>query len=560
MGVDAFKLKIVLIVTVGFGLASILGYISQRLKLSPLLGYLLAGYLIGPYSPGFVADVEISEQLAEIGVILMMFGVGVHFKWEDLVSVKNVAIPGAICQTLIATVISAYLIQQLGWSLEVGVVIGLAIGVASTVVLMRVLTDNHILHTPQGHIAVGWLIVEDILTVVALIVLPSLALPSQGSAFTIYSLAGSIAVALGKFALLALVMFTVGRACVKYILFKIARLHSQELFTVTVLALTFVIATGSALLFGASIVLGAFIAGMVIGQTDVRHQATVNSLPLKDAFVVIFFLSVGMLFNPPEILGNLPLFLIILGVVLFVKPLTAFLLVKLMRYPLRTALTVAIALAQIGEFSFILSEEAMKLKILPDEGYDIVVACALISIAINPLLFGLVDRIALYVQKKASEAVRETDYVSTDLPRAVIVGHGPIGQKVAQVLVSAGFSPTIIDSDLDMVADLTRQHKHALYGDASVPNLLEIAHLETASLLVITVSEIESTVGMIRSARHLHAKLPILARASLISERALLENLDVSVICSEEESAKAFEAELLSFIENMYSEPVFKPE
>lgn len=549
MGVEAFKLKIVLIVTVGFGLASILGYVSQRLKLSPLLGYLLAGYLIGPYSPGFVADVEISEQLAEIGVILMMFGVGMHFKWEDLVSVKNVAIPGAIGQTLIATLVSAYLIKLLGWSLEAGIVVGLAIGVASTVVLMRVLTDKHLLHTSQGHIAVGWLIVEDMLTVVALIVLPSLALALQGSASTLYGLAGSIVTAVGKFVLLALVMFTVGRTCVKYILFKIARLHSQELLTVTVLALTFVIATGSALLFGASIVLGAFIAGMVIGQTDVRHQASANSLPLKDAFVVIFFLSVGMLFNPPEILKNFPLFLIILGVVLFVKPLTAFLLVKLMRYPLKTALTVAVALAQIGEFSFILSEEAMKLKILPDEGYDIIVACALISIAINPLLFTMIDRFTFYAQKKASETAREIDHVSTGLPRAIVVGYGPIGQKVVQVLTGAGFAPTIIDSDLDTVAALTRQQQHALYGDASVPNILEIAHVETACVLVITVSGIDATVRMIHSVRHLNAKIFVLARASLISERALLENLGVSVICSEEESVKAFEGELLSVIE-----------
>lgn len=551
MEIDAFKLKIVLIVTVGFGLASILGYISQRLKLSPLLGYLLAGYIIGPYSPGFVADAEISEQLAEIGVILMMFGVGMHFKWEDLAKVKYIAIPGAVGQTLAATVISAILIHQIGWSLESGIVIGLAIGVASTVVLIRVLSDYNVLHSPQGHVAVGWLIVEDILTVIALILLPTLALSLQGGSITYWGIGSSILIAMGKFVLLTLLMFTVGRSCVKYILFHIARMRSQELFTVTVLALTFLIATGSALLFGASIALGAFIAGMVIGQTDVRHQASANALPLKDAFVVIFFLSVGMLFNPPEILNHFPLFLIILAVVLLVKPVAAFLLVKIMRYPLKTALTVAIALAQIGEFSFILSEEAMKLKLLPDEGYDIIVACALISIAINPLLFGLVDSLSQYFHKKESEAAEETNLVQTELPGAIIVGFGPIGKKMAHILESAGFSPTIIDSNVDTITALTEQGKHALYGDASVPNILEIAHVENAYLLVITVPEIDSTISMIHSARQLHPKIPIFARCSFISDSVQLEELEVTVICSEAESLKAFETEVINTIDHI---------
>lgn len=381
---EYLNLKIVLILTVGFSLASILGYLTHRLKLSPILGYLIAGYLIGPYFPGFVADVKLSEQLAEIGVILMMFGVGLHFKWQDLMNVKFIAIPGAIGQTLIAATCGALLLYMSGWTLEAGIIFGLAIGVASTVVLVRVLTDNSLLHTPQGHICVGWLIVEDLITVIVLLLVPTLA---AGNEMTMQSVALSIAVALFKFFLLAVIMFTIGRSFVGYALEKVVQTKSHELFTLTILALTFIIATGSALVFGTSIALGAFIAGMVIGQTNLRRQVSNNALPLKDAFVVIFFLSVGMIFNPHAIVDHFFLFISTLGIILILKPLTAFVISVTLKYPYKTALTVAIALAQIGEFSFILAEEAMKFKILPDDGYDIIVACALVSISINPLLF-----------------------------------------------------------------------------------------------------------------------------------------------------------------------------
>ena len=384
MPTEYLNLKIVLILTVGFSLAAILGYFTQRLKLSPILGYLLAGYLIGPYFPGFVADIKVAEQLAEIGVILMMFGVGLHFKWRDLMDVKNIAIPGAIGQTIIAAIAGALIIYMQGWSIEAGIIFGLAIGVASTVVLVRVLTDHHLLNTTQGHICVGWLIVEDIITVLVLLLVPSLAV---GHEYTVQAIALSILYALLKFLMLAVLMFTVGRACVSYALSKIVHTRSHELFTLTVLALTFIIATGSAIIFGTSIALGAFIAGMVIGQTNVRKQVSKNTMPLKDAFVVIFFLSVGMIFNPYAIASHFFLFISILAVILLLKPLTAFLITYASKYPFKTALTVSLALAQIGEFSFILAEEAMKYKIFPDEGYDILVACALVSISINPLLF-----------------------------------------------------------------------------------------------------------------------------------------------------------------------------
>lgn len=389
---EPINLKIVFILTIGFGFASILGYLSFRAKLSPILGYLIAGYLIGPYSPGFVADKEVAEQLAEIGVILMMFSVGLHFKWQDLMKFKRIAIPGAIAQTGITTILCALLLYSIGWTIESGIVIGLAIGVASTMVLVRILHDNELLHTPEGHIAVGWLIVEDMITIAALLLIPPLAESMSGESFPIKDVAISFGFALLKFVVLAVIMFTLGRKIVSYVLNRLMLTNSSELFTLTVLSITFVIAVGSAVLLGTSIALGAFIAGMVISQTKNQEEVSMRSKSLKDTFVVIFFLSVGMLFNPAAIAQNFFLFIIILAIILIAKPLVAYGLTLLLRYPQKTALTVAIALAQIGEFSFILAERAMKFNILPEGGYDVIVACALVSISLNPLLFGILKK------------------------------------------------------------------------------------------------------------------------------------------------------------------------
>lgn len=387
METETYRLKIVIVLTVGFALASLLGYLSTKIRLSPILGYLLAGYVVGPYSPGFVTQIDVSEQLAEIGVIMMMFGVGLHFRIMDLYSVKSIAIPGAIVQTLCAAIFGTVFIYLLGWPLQTGIIIGLSIGVASTVVLVRILSDQDLLHTIQGKIAIGWLIVEDILTVIMLIILPSIAALNRSEAVSWLSIFSAIAIALGKFALLAIIMFTVGKMLVAAILAAVDKTRSHELFTVTILALTFVIATASALIFGASIAMGAFIAGMIIGQTDVKHQAFTHSEPLKNAFVVTFFLSVGTLFNPNAIFEFFPLFLAVLSIVMIVKPVAAFLIALNLKQSIYTALVVGLALAQIGEFSFIMAEEALRLKLIPDEGYDVIVATALVSITLNSILF-----------------------------------------------------------------------------------------------------------------------------------------------------------------------------
>lgn len=543
---EMYNLKIVFILTIGFTLASILGYLSQRAKLSPLLGYLIAGYLIGPYSPGFVADMVVSEQLAEIGVILMMFGVGMHFKWQDLVHVKNIAIPGAIGQTIATTVLGTALIYYFGWSIQSGIIIGLSIGVASTVILVRVLSDNQIIQTREGHIAVGWLIVEDIITVIVLLLMPIVATPFGKENTSFFDIISTVLLFSVKFLLLIFLIFTIGHKCVKYILFNVARTRSQELFTLTILALIFAIAAGSAFAFGTSIALGAFIAGMMIGQTDVRYQAFANALPLKDVFVVIFFLSVGMIFNPHIILEEFPLFISILGIILLIKPLIAFLIVKLLRYPFRTALTVSIALAQIGEFSFILSEEAMRLNLLPDEGYDIIVACAIVSISLNPILFKRIDWICSFIKKKFPHLKIHPNEKRglKNTPKAIVVGFGPIGQNVTSSLEKIGYDPTIIDENVDTVAQLGKSDHRAVYGDAATPNILEAAHVENASLLAITIPDIATTINIINLAQQLNPKIQILARVDYFNDELQLKDLNVTIVCCEEEAIKAFNHEI----------------
>lgn len=539
--IESYNVKIVMILAVGFALASILGYLTQKAKFSPILGYLIAGYLIGPYSPGFVADTHVAEQLAEIGVILMMFGVGLHLKWQELASVKHIAIPGAIVQTVLTTAAGTWLTYYYGWSIETGIVIGLSIGVASTVVLIRILSDHNLINTNQGHIAIGWLIVEDILTVITLLLLPTLASSLHGNVVSISTVAGAIGIAVLKCILLVIIMLYMGLKVVSYLLLKIARTKSQELFTLTTLSLIFVIATGSALIFGTSIALGAFIAGLIIGQTEVRHQASANALPLKDMFAVIFFLSVGMLFNPYAIISNFALFAGIMIIIAIIKPLIAFIIVISLRSSIQTALTVAIALAQIGEFSFILSEEALKLKILPDEGFDIIVACALISIALNPLLF----RACLNFGKrfnKDSEAKVHVDIdqeVSTS-KRVIIVGFGPIGQDVAKILEELGIVPVIVDMNVDATTLEKENYREAIFGDATILHILEAAKIEAASALIITTPDITTTLQIIDTARKLHPAIHMIARSLYSKDQQLLTDLKVSVICDEDESKQAF--------------------
>lgn len=547
------NLQIVLILTIGFALASLLAFIAQRLRLPAILGYMLAGYIIGPYSPGFVADVEISEQLAEIGVILMLFGVGLHFRVEDLIGVKNIAIPGAVAQTFVAAVSGFFIVHGLGWSIEAGLIIGLSIGVASTVVLVRILTDNEILNTRKGHIAVGWLVVEDIFTVIILILLPTFAAFSSGENISLMSFSGTLLILMGKFVILGLFMFKWGHKIVGFILTNIARLRSQELFTLTILALVFVIATGSTAIFGTSIALGAFIAGMVIGKTSVRHQAAANALPLKDIFAVIFFLSVGMLFNPNPIIANYLLFAGVLGVILIIKPLVAFVITLMLGYSLNVALTLSVALAQIGEFSFILAEEAMNLKLLPDDGFDILVACALVSISLNPLLFQSIEAIEkrlspLPLFRRAKHQVAKgKDGYQIPSPKVVIIGFGPIGREVSVFLKKMGISPLIIEQNIDTVTSMEAQDT-IFFGDAAESNILKDIHIEQASHLLITLPDTAKAVKIIHTARSANPDIQIICRSQYIADEEEIKDLNVQSVCTESLAMKSF----LGFVQQLF--------
>lgn len=534
-------LAIVLILTVGFSLASLFGYLSDRLKISPILGYLIAGYFIGPFFPGFNANVQASEQLAEVGIILMMFGVGLHFKWQDLIAVRNIVLPGAFSQSIITTLGTAFFVHLIGGSWTYGIITGLALAVSSTVVLARVLSDENLLNTPQGNIAVAWTVVEDLITVFILVLIPAIAFSSSLEVFSWYSLIPAIFFIFLKFFALLALMFTLGSRCVNYVLFLVARTHSHELFTLTILALTFVIAIGSSFLFGTSIALGAFIAGLIVGQTVVKHQALAYSSPMKDAFLVIFFLSVGMIFNPFAIQSNFPLFLIVLGVILLFKPIVTLLLILFFKYPFKTAFVVALAIAQIGEFSFILIEEALKYKLVSDDVYDVIVACALISICLNPLLFRLFKK-----QWNGEEKIESIDpelYKNTqeEIPVVVLIGLGAFGRKIVDHLLHEKWQPIIIDRDVDLIAEFNEQNLEAFYGDASIPRILEVGYLDAAKLLIINCLEKEVVLDVIKFARESYPLLPIIVRVKSIEEKEFLKDYELNALyCDEEEGFKAF--------------------
>lgn len=393
---ETLNLEIVIILAVGFGCASILGYFSQLLRFSPILGYLLAGYIIGPYSPGYTADTQLAEQLAEVGVILIMFSVGLQFKWEELYSASRVSVPGAIFQTLVTTSIVTYVAMQLGWGIEGGAVFGLAIGVASTVVLGRLLTDNNLADKPVGHIALGWTIMEDVMTVAILLLLPVLAVNLTDKNTALMAQGREFLYVLLKLGILIVFLFTFGIKLVRFLLKKVLATRCHDLFAVTILGLVFILAIVSAILLGTSIALGAFIAGLVIGQTGLGDIASNQTTSIRDIFLVVFFLSIGMLFDPSTLKTYLVPFLIILSVIMIIKPIVSALFLRVLKFSWETSVIVGVALAQIGEFSLMLLEEATRLKLLPDPAYDIVVACAFVTISLNPFIYRIADK---YFQK-----------------------------------------------------------------------------------------------------------------------------------------------------------------
>ncbi len=533
-------------IAAGFALALVLGFIAVRLRLPPLVGYLVAGILIGPATPGFVADVGLASQLAEIGVMLLMFGVGLHFSLDDLMAVKRIAVPGAIFQIVVATVMGLAAAMSWGWDLVPAVVLGLCLSVASTVVLLRALEGRGLLDSVNGQIAVGWLIVEDLVMVMVLVLLPALAglLAAGGGAGAAQGAAGppvwqALALTLAKVAAFIALMLLVGRRVLPRVFWWIARTGSRELFTLSVVSAAVGVAFGAAKLFDVSFALGAFFAGMMMRESEFSHRAASESLPLRDAFAVLFFVSVGMLFDPSVVWAEPLKLLVVVCIVLVGKTLAAIALVLLFRYPLNTALTVGASLAQIGEFSFILAGLGVALGLMPAQGQSLVLAAALISIAANSALFAAVDPLRRWVLARSDLArqLEQRDDPLAQLPmstdpevlhdHAVIVGFGAVGRQVASVLEARGVPYVVAEQNREIVDGLRSRGKAAVSGDASVPDVLIQAHVARAGALVITLSDVVDAGKMVGTARALNPEIAVVLGARNAEEFALYsrENL-----------------------------------
>ena len=517
----------------GFGL--IFGMLALRLRLPALVGYLAAGVLIGPATPGFVADAAIAAQLAEIGVMLLMFGVGLHFSIKDLMDVKRIALPGAILQIVVATAMGVGLAQWWGWSIGAGLVFGLALSVASTVVLLRALEDRGILDSLNGRIAVGWLVVEDLVTVLVLVLLPAVAgLLGGTGADTSRPLWQTLAITFGQVGAFVAFMLIVGRKLFPWLLWRVAKTGSREMFTLCVIAAAVGIAYGSSEIFGVSFALGAFFAGMVLRESELSHRAAEESLPLRDAFSVLFFVSVGMLFDPMVVVNSPLQLLAVVAVIIFGKSLAAFGLVLLLRYPLNTALTVSASLAQIGEFSFILAGLGMQLKLLPAEGQSLILAGAIISIAVNPLLFKAVEPLQKWIRSKSELARRmeRTEDPLAELPmstdhaklsgQVVLVGYGRVGRRIAQALINQGVHFVVAEQNRDLVEELRKAGLPAVAGDAGEPAVLIQAHIARASMLVVATPDTLRVRAMIETARALNPSIRTVVRTHSESEADLL--------------------------------------
>jgi monovalent cation:H+ antiporter-2, CPA2 family len=522
------------------------GFLASKARLPPLVGYLLAGVAAGPFTPGFVADTTLAGQLSEIGVILLMFGVGLHFSINDLLAVRRIAIPGAIGQIVFATLLGAGVAHLWGWSFGAGLVFGLALSVASTVVLLRALEERNTLDSNNGRIAVGWLIVEDLAMVLALVLLPALAGALGGNPQGVAArlsgdnLLATLALTLGKVAVFLVLMLVVGTRFVPWLLAQVARTGSRELFTLSVLATALGIAFGSAELFGVSFALGAFFAGVVLSESDFSHQAAANSLPLQDAFAVLFFVSVGMLFDPSILMREPLAVLAVLAVIIIGKSLAAFGIVLAFGYPVSTASTVSASLAQIGEFSFILAGLGVSLGLLPAEGRDLILAGALLSITLNPLVFAGADRLAVWLRSHPNlltRLERRGDELLSSVPEgtggrrdhAVIVGYGRVGSVIGKGLRNQGLPIVVIEQDRPRVEALRARGVPAVYGDATTPGVLEAADTDKARLIVIATPQGFQTRRIIELARELNPRIDTAVRTHSESEVAYLEGQGVGI-------------------------------
>lgn len=517
-------ISLILTLTGGLGAALALGFVTQKLRLSPLVGYLLAGILVGPHSPGFVADAGLASQLAEIGIILLMFGVGLHFHLKDLLAVRGIALGGAAIQIALTTLACTGLLQFWGFSLWAGAVFGMSVSVASTVVLTRVLADNHVLHTHTGHVALGWLVVEDLFTILLLVLLPVVLGAGEGNIWWI------LGETLLKLAALTAFTLVAGQRLIPALLGYVARTGTRDLFTLAVIVLALGIAVGSALFFDASMAFGAFLAGMVVGQSDFSARATAEALPLRDAFAVLFFVSVGMLFDPGALLEQWPLFLLALGVIVLLKPLLAFLVCLAARKPLRLALSVGLSLGQIGEFTFILMGLGVSFGLFDAGISNAVIPAALLSITLNPLLFRRVGGLTRLLERLGLGArlPRMTTGPDDDaLPRVIVVGFGPVGRSLCRIVRAHGLLPVVVEANIDTVRRLRGLGRPAVHGDATQAEVLREAGLEQAQALLLSAPGIPAR-EVVPIARSLNPDIRIFVNTPFASEAESLRRMGVA--------------------------------
>ncbi|WP_019882901.1 MULTISPECIES: YbaL family putative K(+) efflux transporter [unclassified Methylophilus] len=558
------NLSLITTIAAAFALALVFGLIAEKLKLPALIGYLFAGIIIGPATPGFVADIEIASQLSEIGVMLLMFGVGLHFSVQDLMSVKRIALPGALAQMTLATLLGMLVAHYWGWSMGHGLVFGLSLSCASTVVLLKALESRRILESMNGKIAVGWLVVEDMVTVLVLVLMPALAgvLGGQGEATNASAIWETIGVTLLEITGFVVVMLVIGKRVLPWLLWYVAGTGSRELFTLTVIAVAIGVAFFASSLFHVSFALGAFFAGMIMRESEYSHRAAEDSLPFRDAFAVLFFVAVGMLFDPSILIKQPVQVLSVVAIIILGKSLAAVAIVLALRYPLNTALTVAASLGQIGEFSFILAGLGVSLNLLSADGMSLVLAGALISIALNPLVFASIKPLANWVVNKSDVARRLSLRMDpySELPmsterkflegQVVLVGYGRVGKRIAQSLTDSAIPFVVAEQNRELVEKLRKQGQPAVSGNAADPMVLIQAHIANAAMLIIATPDAMDIRKIVDIAKQLKPDIEVVIRTHHEDEyQRLQKDLGQAVFFGEEELAKGMSAHVLQRFE-----------
>lgn len=529
----------------GLALAYLLGMIAQRLKISPLVGYLAAGVLAGPFTPGFVADAALAPELAEIGVILLMFGVGLHFSLKDLLAVKAIAIPGAIAQIAVATLLGLGLSMLFGWGIFTGVVFGLCLSTASTVVLLRALEERQLIESQRGQIAIGWLIVEDLAMVLTLVLLPAAAAIMNTDDASFSELTLGLAWTIGKVVLFIFIMIVVGRKVIPWILSRTASTGSRELFTLAVLALALGIAYAAVAIFDASFALGAFFAGMVLNESELSHRAAQDTLPLRDPFAVLFFVSVGMLFDPVVLIEQPLGILAVLAIIIIGKSAAALVLVRMFGHSRRTALTISVSLAQIGEFAFILAGMGLTLGVMDKDAQNLVLAGAIVSIMLNPVLFSLLDKYLEKTETIEEQLLEETLEEETQVPvdicgHAIIVGYGRVGGMLADKLRRREIPVVVVEDTRARFEELAENGFSAILGNGANKDIISLARIECAKTLLLTIPNGYEAGEIVATAKEMNPDVTVIVRAHYDDEVSFIKERGADhIIIGEHEIAKS---------------------